>query len=74
MVPYLEEQTNLMAYYRKGEAQTLLVLGNYQAKAQDVILPASVQAVLLNNLPDFNAEDGVLHMAPWQFAVVELAQ
>ena len=40
-VPYKEEQTNLMAYYRKGTDRTLLVVANYQHDAQDVVLPGT---------------------------------
>ena len=34
LIPYLEEQHNLMSYYRKGD-NTLLVLGNFQKGASD---------------------------------------
>ena len=30
VVPYLENEHNLMAFYREGEKQTLLVLGNFE--------------------------------------------
>ena len=72
MVPYLAEQYNLMAYYRQGEGQQLLVLGNFQKEPQDVVLPGKVKALLLNNLPGFDAEGGVLHMEGWQFVVLEV--
>ena len=68
-VPYLQNQKNLMAYFRKGE-KTLLVIGNYQAEPQDMVLPGAVKKVLINNLGVWNAEDGVLHLLPWQFAVL----
>ena len=70
--PYLAEQKNLMAYFRRGEGQSLLVAGNFQNEGQDMALPGPVKAVLLNNLEEFNAPDGVLHMAPWQFVVLEV--
>lgn len=47
-VPYKEEQTNLMAYYRKGTDRTLLVVANYQHDAQDVVLPGTYKKVLMN--------------------------
>lgn len=72
MIPYLVEQKNLMAYYRKGEGQTLLVLGNFQKEPQDVKLPDEVKKVLLNNLEQYDAQGDVLHMAGYQFVVVEL--
>lgn len=70
--PYLAEQKNLMAYFRRGEGQSLLVAGNFQNEGQSMALPGPVKAVLLNNLEEFNAPDGVLHMAPWQFVVLEV--
>lgn len=72
MIPYLFEQKNLMAYYRKGQGQTLLVLGNFQKEPQDVKLPDEVKKVLLNNLEQYDAQGDVLHMAGYQFVVVEL--
>lgn len=38
LIPYLEDQHNLMAYFRKGE-KTLLVIGNFQTEPQDITLP-----------------------------------
>ncbi|MDO5410175.1 MAG: alpha-glucosidase [Lachnospiraceae bacterium] len=48
-VPVLEDTHNLMAYYRKGENQTILVIGNYQPQAQTVELPCEIEKVLLDN-------------------------
>ena len=70
--PYLAEQKNLMAYFRRGADRTLLVAGNFQKEAQDMALPGEVKGVLLNNLERFDEESGVLHMAPWQFVVLEV--
>ena len=69
--PYLPEQKNLMAYFRRGE-KTLLVVGNFQSEPQDAALPGEVKRVLLNNLPDFAVDGGVLSLAPWQFVVLEI--
>ena len=69
--PYRETQKNLMAYWRRGE-KTLLVLGNFQPEPQDVPLPGGIRQVLINNLESLPASEGLLHMAPWQFAVLEL--
>ncbi len=70
-VPYLAEQKNLMAYYRKGD-RNLLVLGNFQLDAQDVVLPGEVRQVLLNNLDTYQVNDGVLRMEGYQFLVLEM--
>ena len=39
LIPYLEEEKNLIAYFRKGE-KTLLVLANFQKDPRKVQLPA----------------------------------
>lgn len=70
--PYLPEQKDLMAYFRRGGGQSLLVAGNFQKEGQDMALPGEVKAVLLNNLEEFDARDGVLRLAPWQFVVLEV--
>ena len=70
-VPYLAEQKNLMAYFRKGE-KTLLVAGNFQNEAQSMVLPTTVKEVLINNLNCFDADAGSLRLGPWQFVVLAL--
>lgn len=61
-----------LPYFRRGEGQDLLVAGNFQETAQDMALPGAVKALLLNNLEECNAAAGVLHLAPWQFVVLEV--
>lgn len=70
--PYLSEQKNLMAYYRRGEGQSLLVIGNFQKETQDMVLPGKVKAILINNLSQFNVQGSILHLAPWQFVVLDV--
>lgn len=69
--PYLEEQHNLMAYYRKAD-KTLLVIGNYQKKEQAVTLPGSYKQVLLNNYPDFAEEDNMIKLHGYQVIILEM--
>ncbi len=69
--PVWEERHNLMAYYRKGE-KTLLVIGNYQQKEQEVILPSECRKVLLNNYPDMVMENNVLKLKGYQVLILEL--
>ena len=70
--PYLEEQQNLMAYYRRGEDKTLLVMGNLQSAPQTAALPGEVKRVLLGNLERFDVKDGAAELAPWQFVILEV--
>ena len=69
--PVWEERHNLMAYYRKGD-RTLLVIGNYQQKEQEVILPSECRKVLLNNYPDMVMENNVLKLKGYQVLILEL--
>ena len=68
---YLEDQHNLMAYFRKGD-KTLLVAGNYQPQPQTMKLPASIRKVLVNNLPTLEEKDGSVVLAGYQFLVLEI--
>lgn len=70
LIPYLREQHNLMAYYRKNENQTLLVLGNYQAEPQTVVLPSAYRSVLLNNVQSVSGDSTVLQLEGWQFLIL----
>ncbi len=70
--PVLEEQKNLMAYYRKGSGHTLLVMGNYQKEGQSVRLPKAVKKVLLNNKKELRQEGDVLLLDGYQFLVLEV--
>lgn len=73
VVPYLEEQHNLMAYHRKGE-KDLLVIGNFQKEPQTAVLPSPCKNVLLNNYKDLDMEkDGsAVHLKGYQAIVIEL--
>ena len=71
LIPYLEDRHNLMAYFRKGE-RTLLVAGNFQQKSQDIQLPQKCQKVLLNNYPNADITDRVLHLKDYQAVILEL--
>ncbi len=70
--PVLEEQKNLMAYFRRGKEKTLLVMGNYQKEGQRVQLPGKIKKVLLNNKEELRQEDGTLSLEGYQFAVLEM--
>ena len=69
--PYLEEQHNLMAYYRKAD-KTLLVIGTYQKEAQEVKLPGTYRQVLLNNFPDLTEEYNILKLHGYQVIILEM--
>lgn len=75
--PYLPEEDSLMAYYRRGDGQTLLVLGNMRQEPRTVALPAEaasgVRNVLINNLHDLKVTgDGQIELAGYQAVVLEI--
>ena len=71
-VPYLNEQKNLMAYYRKGENQTVLVMGNFQTDKQDVVLPSEIKKVLINNCENIDIKNNIVTLEGYQLLVVEI--
>lgn len=71
-VPYLREQNNLMAYLRKGEKQTLLVMGNFQKEPQKVTLPGAYDFVLLNNMEELTEQDGEICLEGWQYLILKM--
>lgn len=71
--PYLREEKNLMAFYRKNEDKTLLVLGNFQPKSKVVALPSPIQKVLSDNIGQIEmTDDNHIKLAGYQALVVEL--
>ena len=70
-VPYLEQEKNLIGYFREGEKK-LLVLADFQKAPREVELPGSVKKVLLNNLEDLTLNDNRIHLDSWQFVTLEI--
>ena len=71
VVPYLEDTHNLMAYYRKGD-KDLLVIGNFQREEQAIVLPSACKKVLLYNYPDVQMNDTSLILHSYQALILEL--
>lgn len=74
LIPYLPEQKNLIAYYRKGETHTMLILSNFQNAQRLVPLPKPVKTVVLNNLPDAAVENNAIMLGGYQSVVLELSE
>ncbi len=51
LIPYLENEHNVMAYFRRSPGQTILVIANFQKERRTLPLPSPVKNVLLSNLP-----------------------
>ena len=61
-----------MAYYRKGETQTVLVMGNFQTDKQDVVLPSEIKKVLINNCENIDIKNNIVTLEGYQLLVVEI--
>ena len=71
--PYMRETKNLIAYYRKGEGQMLLVLANFQNEPQTVMLPEAAGNVILNNCERVDLDDnGCITLGGYQAVIIEL--
>lgn len=71
--PYMRETKNLIAYYRKGEGQTLLVLANFQNEPQTVMLPETADNVILNNCASVDVDNnGRITLGGYQAVMIEL--
>lgn len=71
--PYQRETKNLIAYFRKGEGQTLLVLANFQNEPQAVVLPEAAGNVILNNCERVDLDDnGCITLGGYQAVIIEL--
>lgn len=71
--PYMRETKNLIAYYRRGEGQTLLVLANFQNEPQTVMLPEAAGNVILNNCASVDVDDnGRITLGGYQAVIIEL--
>lgn len=72
LTPYLPEEHNLMAYTRKGEKHTLLILCNFQKESRTVSLPSSSSKVLLSNLRKTDLDGTEIGLDGYQAVVLEL--
>ena len=71
-VPVFTELHNVMAFYRKGEDKTLLVIGNYQNEERELELSEEVKNVVVNNYKEAEINGKNLKMKGYQFLVLEV--
>ncbi|MFT4104494.1 MAG: alpha-glucosidase [Lacrimispora sp.] len=67
-----KELERVMAYYRRGKDQDILVIGNFQTEPRRIELPGKVERVLLNNYGTVVWEGGGLCLNGYQAVVLEL--
>ena len=79
LIPWLEDRHNVMAYLRRTDQQTILVIANYQKEPQTLPLPGAVKDVLLDNLgkianiKTLPVTGNDLHLEGYQALVLEMA-
>ena len=73
VVPYLENEHNLMAFYREGEKQTLLVLGNFEKEEKTVKLEKKCKTNILSNMKNVEfVNDSTIKLSPYQCVILEV--
>ena len=73
VVPYLENEHNLMAFYREGEKQTLLVLGNFEKEKKTVKLEKKCKTNILSNMKKVEfVNDSTIKLSPYQCVILEV--
>lgn len=71
-IPIWETEHNLMAFYRKTEEKTLLVIANYQNDARTISLEDDVKHIVLNNLDNCELTNNQLTLSGYQVVVLEV--
>lgn len=72
-IPYMENNHNVIGYFRKTEEQTLLVLSNYQKEARTLPLPGAVKNILLSNVDHVNYNEKEIQMTGYETVILEMA-
>ena len=70
---YLENEHNLMAFYRQGKNQTLLILGNFDASEKAVKLEKKCKTKLLSNMENIEfTNENQIKLKPYQTVILEI--
>ena len=70
--PYLEDMHNVMAYLRKSDDKTLLIMANYQNDPQTLPLPGAISKVVLTNTEEPRYTESKIELGGYQAVVLEL--
>lgn len=71
--PYLPDRHNVMAYCRKSDEKTILVIANFQKEPQTLPLPSAPVKTLLDNCgKEADVKDGTIRLGGYEAAVLEL--
>ena len=72
LIPAFEDLDRVMAYYRKSDDLTLLVIGNYKTQPQTLTLPSQIKHIVLNNLPQLKTEGNEILLEGYQAVILEI--
>ena len=72
LIPAFEDLDRVMAYYRKSDDLTLLVIGNYKTQPQTLTLPSQIKNIVLNNLPQLKMEGNEILLEVYQAVILEI--
>ena len=72
LIPAFEDLDRVMAYYRKSDDLTLLVIGNYKTQPQTLTLPSQIKNIVLNNLPQLKMEGNEIMLEGYQAVILEI--
>ena len=71
-IPVWEDVHNLMAFYRKGEDKTLLIIANYQSEQRTVTLENGYKKLILTNTDSVTDNGNVLTLDGYQAVILEI--
>lgn len=70
--PVWEDRHNLMAFYRKSEGQTLLVIANYQNEPQTITLNNDYKNLILSNYETLDGSNTEITLKGYQVVILEV--
>lgn len=73
-LPYLDDQHNLISYFRWNGIRTLLILGNFQPECMNVHLPEKYSKYIpvLTNWSSAHIYENTITLTGWQFVVLDV--
>ena len=72
--PFMQEESRLMAFYRRGEKNCLLVLGNFRKEEREIELPVDVKAVLLSNVDQSEIRGRRIRLEGYQALILAVSE
>lgn len=61
-----QQEDQVFSFYRRGEENTLLVLGNFQNKSVKIRVSDTIKEVILNTHPTYQLEKNEITLLPYQ--------